>query len=376
KDIVLSKPYGHALFASDIKNIINHWLNDTVIDSYIKYLLENISSTAYIESAIMHELINGSKQYVMPPTVQDLFLTDQLIGLYSVGKHWRLLVVYPKKQIIWLIDPFGESSNIMEETKRAWEASMLRSFPSNKNKAWDIIQVEHAKQSDAISCGVICIKFAECVLRHENLPSHFHSDELMNHRQKIAVKLIELGSNGDWCTKICRICDRCDSPPLSKQTGIKPKKWPWVCCDICSPVMWYHGHCVGVTKTQNMKNISFYCNKTIIQDEIVSLQIGETLIRQRKNRRIKRCYGCSDEISESPLDPPHDMVLLQLMRRPKQKCTWDSVKEKDFAIFRLHYHAKKYCIRNLSLDKVKLSRDFQLTEVHRHQLKYLGISYT
>ncbi|XP_066922014.1 uncharacterized protein [Clytia hemisphaerica] len=342
-NILISKPFGQALFSNDLRSVIFHWLNDTVMDSYLKHLFKE------------NRFFSTKKR---------------LIGTYSIGSHWRLLIVYPKDQSIWLVDPLGETVDIMNQTKQAWQSCMKVNFP-NKTNVWKTKQVNHAKQLDAISCGVFCLKFAECILNGRELCSTFSEDDVNAFRRTIAIKLIELGGNGKWCKEYCRICDRKSPPPLTLPTG---KNDQWVVCDQCSPEMWYHAGCLGIKETSQLKDVSYVCNKPIVKDEKLSLAMDETLIRKRANKQIRKCGGCSVPISEASLDPPHDMVLLKKMLRPKRNCSWQSKKEDDFVVASVHYHVQPGCIKDIDLGKVILSRDMHLLASHRERLSDIGVN--
>ncbi|XP_066928470.1 uncharacterized protein [Clytia hemisphaerica] len=123
------------------------------------------------------------------------------------------------------------------------------------------------------------------MLKEEDLPTKLPPKELRDYRRKIAITLIEIGGNDDWCGEVCRLCDR-TSPPPSKRFGSNPKEWGWVCCDFCKPVKWYHGVCLGIRgRTEYLSEISYFCGKKLVQDEIFTLKLGETLIRQRTRVR-------------------------------------------------------------------------------------------
>ncbi|XP_066936518.1 uncharacterized protein [Clytia hemisphaerica] len=324
----------------------------------------------------MSNLMNEDRPFLSPnykKKFQELFSNEQLIGLYSSAKHWRLMVIYPKQREVLLVDPFGETRSTLRQTKQLWEASMTRHFEGVQT--WQINSTQHPKQTDMISCGAFCLKFAECILKGEDLPANISSCDMNDFRREIAINLIQIGGDGDWCRNICRLCDR-TSPPPSKRAGTNPKEWGWVCCDKCEPEMWYHGVCLGIRRsTEHLKNVSFYCNKPVVQDEILALEVGETLIRQRKNRKISKCYGCSVPIKNAPLEAPYDMVLVQKMLGPRKggKITDDP---STFVNYVCNYHPDRKCTTKINIvnDKIKISKDFKTIEVsHQEKLEDLGI---
>ncbi|XP_066925887.1 uncharacterized protein [Clytia hemisphaerica] len=72
QSFLLCKPYGHAVFSGQIKDTIKHWLNDTIIDSYMKFLFtrNNIPISNYIETAMMSALMKCAN-FSMPDGVKN-----------------------------------------------------------------------------------------------------------------------------------------------------------------------------------------------------------------------------------------------------------------------------------------------------------------
>lgn len=94
----------------------------------------------------------------------------------------------------------------------------------------------------------------------------------------------------------------------------------------------------------------------ITTDELSTLTEGQVLLRKRKNKRIKKCGGCSVPLNKELLIPPHDVCLARKERRPKQGRSWGSKREDDFVLTNVHYHVKRKCIGQIDASKIIVSR--------------------
>ena len=59
---------------------------------------------------------------------------------------------------------------------------------------------------------------------------------------------------------------------------------------------------------------TLYCQLKHLIDEksqiIKKMKLGEFIIKNRHNRRIKVCGGCNKSIADMRITPPHDIILL------------------------------------------------------------------
>lgn len=98
-----------------------------------------------------------------------------------------------------------------------------------------------------------------------------------------------------------------------------------------------------------------------MKDENILLQEGEVLLKKRLNRRIRKCGGCSNPISDDPLEPPLDVCLMTKELRPKRGKSWTSIMPDDFVMANVHYHADSKCL-NIESKIIIVSKMVNLNE--------------
>uniref|UniRef100_A0A7M5VDJ6 Ubiquitin-like protease family profile domain-containing protein n=2 Tax=Clytia hemisphaerica TaxID=252671 RepID=A0A7M5VDJ6_9CNID len=223
------------------------------------------------------------------------------VGIYNKNDHWNLLIIFPKKTQLWLANPLGEGTTVMQNVLKTWQSAMNLNFDATSS--WTIYGSKHAVQEDSVSCGVFCLKFLESFLMTRTLPLEFSLKEVSSYREKIGVQLLRMGGDGSWTTRLCRIWGRSD-PPKCEFSNV-PKMTNWVECENCIPERWFHLLCLGSGSTAT-KDMSYDCDKEIKKSPKVTLKPGELLLKRRKNLKISKCGACPNKINGKPLEFPYE----------------------------------------------------------------------
>jgi len=256
--------------------------------------------------------------------------------------------------------------------------------------------VEHAEQRDGESCGIFCLKFAECMIigNEEITKEVFVDTDVVNYREKVVETPLNEGGEHTWCQQRCRACGNEDGPKLAK----KQRNDRWVQCEVCVPDRWFHENCIGNEIPH--KNSSFCCSDVVYKNDymqswnsdeevkvvkvvkgnvkavgsinkkerqpkavgstnkkkrqvkavgsikkkerqvkavgsidkksmekveeekmekelFLKLKVGESMVRKRRDRRIRKCGGCIKLIREDPLFPPLNIVVAKKCVCPK-----------------------------------------------------------
>ncbi|XP_056336031.1 sentrin-specific protease [Danio aesculapii] len=96
---------------------------------------------------------------------------DIVLGIINENHHWMLMVFFPHKEKTLLLDPLKATP---WKITRCLQST--RKFMKGKGcsvEKWTCETLHHPVQRDSTSCGVFCLKFAECVLCNDTLPYHF-----------------------------------------------------------------------------------------------------------------------------------------------------------------------------------------------------------
>lgn len=106
--------------------------------------------------------------------------------------------------------------------------------------------------------------------------------------------------------------------------------------------------------------------------EFQSLKIGEVLLRERWDRRIRKCNGCKRSIADIELEPPTDICLVKKEKIPKMGKSYSSQNPDDFVLAKVHYHPSSSCLK-FDFKKLKISADIKTLEPYIGFLKINGI---
>ncbi|KAG7473982.1 hypothetical protein MATL_G00101600 [Megalops atlanticus] len=92
---------------------------------------------------------------------------------------------------------------------------------------WTFTTMPHKCQQDGTSCGVLALKFAECILMGGNLDIET-TEEGVATRQQIAETLLEETDNLE---NLCFSCGKEQHDDIH-----------WICCELCD--RWFNHSCV------------------------------------------------------------------------------------------------------------------------------------
>nr|XP_047140424.1 uncharacterized protein LOC105847994 [Hydra vulgaris] len=108
--------------------------------------------------------------------LDELFQIDTIICCMVSNDHWTLTIIKPKEKNIYHINPLGEQVASVKKQELKWNTYLKQRYGVSEN--FQILTLPHAKQSDSISCGVFCLKFAENIVNNEELLQFFPNKEI------------------------------------------------------------------------------------------------------------------------------------------------------------------------------------------------------
>ncbi|XP_035999447.1 sentrin-specific protease 2-like [Fundulus heteroclitus] len=203
-------------------------LESESINAYMDLLVRGHNCTssekaALIDSFAMTAIWSGkSPRLKIKPMEHEVVL-----GIINDHHHWKLAVIYPHGKRSLLLDPLGESKR---DIKQCLETT--RAFMRNKGckvSRWTCGTVQHPVQTDSTSCGVFVLKFAEKLLRREEMFFQTNPTAINELRREIAVKLLLRTDN------LSDICCYCGEEEHENDFN-------WIQCDVC--LRWFHQLCM------------------------------------------------------------------------------------------------------------------------------------
>ncbi|XP_048861185.1 uncharacterized protein LOC125728154 isoform X2 [Brienomyrus brachyistius] len=225
----------------------NEWLSDEVIDAYVHYILEKQQKPIHQMCAVVAtSLFTGKFRTLMKMKFP---VVEKWACPVNVGAHWILLVVdIPLKKII-LIDPFGNEASYERRILRNWRNFMKQRGDDENRATWTVATLQHNKQRDGSSCGVLILKFAEHLLSEGDISRvQTTSDFVTNARLEIACSLLEYqGKALDYCV-ICSMMEGDADKTLIEM----------VQCDHCN--RWAHFQCANFDPKNQF---AFICTKCL-----------------------------------------------------------------------------------------------------------------
>ncbi|XP_052271674.1 uncharacterized protein LOC127872383 [Dreissena polymorpha] len=110
-----------------------------------------------------------------------------IVGAYfQRGNHWNLLVIEPKKKVLYFYNSLGETAFQQRHMLQNWKNFLGRTLNDNKN--WRLEVPVHSKQTDGFNCGIYIVMFAEDHIL--GLPCIFEKKDVLNKRKEIAATLL------------------------------------------------------------------------------------------------------------------------------------------------------------------------------------------
>ncbi|XP_025761798.1 uncharacterized protein LOC109201289 [Oreochromis niloticus] len=144
----------YKLFDSSFRTLQgSRWLSDEVIDAYLHRVIERRKNAVHLLcSVVASSLFSGQFRCLtkMKFPVEDMWLCP-----VNFGTHWILVIVNISAQKILLIDPMG--------TEGVYDRKILRNRRNflrmrEDTMEWQLHTMQHNKQQDSSSCGVLLLK--------------------------------------------------------------------------------------------------------------------------------------------------------------------------------------------------------------------------
>nr|XP_023671753.1 uncharacterized protein LOC111846107 isoform X1 [Paramormyrops kingsleyae] len=153
-----------------------------------------------------------------------------LIDSYAMTAMWdrklsRLRVLYPHEKRCLFLDPLGEKAADLRRCQETTRAFMRQK--GYRSSRWSCGTLPHSLQRDAVSCGVLALKFAEKKFNGDNLTFDASEKQINKMRLDIATTLLQ---ESDDLSGVCYYCVSEEGDTL------------WICCDSCE--RWFHVSCV------------------------------------------------------------------------------------------------------------------------------------
>ncbi|ELU11362.1 hypothetical protein CAPTEDRAFT_216730 [Capitella teleta] len=179
----------------------DEWLSDADVNMFMHCaaLQAPLLQIRVLECFAMRRLIEGKRLNArVLKNIQDV---DLILGPILESGHWTLLVMYPKERRSVYIDPFGCSNTALERFKQISRRMMRPHFTSGVDR-WGIQTLQHTRQRDGSSCGVLVCKFAQNIIESKPL----EVPNIMAARKEIVTMLLDytdLTMLDEYCTYCC-----------------------------------------------------------------------------------------------------------------------------------------------------------------------------
>ncbi|XP_047126197.1 uncharacterized protein LOC124807812 [Hydra vulgaris] len=237
---------GCKIYDYSLHDALNGCLSDEVVYVYLrllasdqkKYRIEVLAPAGLLS---LEELPHPT-DLIRRKHVNELFKLDILICCVVLNFHWKLTIIKPREKIILYINPLGETkASILKEEKK-WNSYLMQRY--SVIEKFELVTLPHALQTDNISCGVFCLKFAENYINESELALNFPLEDVIEFRKKVVHLLMERGGQRRWQDKLCRICGN-ERGPSTQQIKKSDK---WIKCANCIPNRWFHMECIDYAK--------------------------------------------------------------------------------------------------------------------------------
>ncbi|KAK3576764.1 hypothetical protein CHS0354_014579 [Potamilus streckersoni] len=231
---------------------VNVIISFQIIDAYMYSLLRDTRSEyQYIPCCVMSLMLSSKHQC----KVADVEVTaESIIGLFNMGRrHWILVIISASVRRMTVLNPLGEVDELLTSLLSTWK-SFLANSPTNFSLTlgpnWEVVTIPHSKQLDSTSCGIFCLKFAEKLLKQEELLLPSKPNNIFQYRLDI---LESIAKNQDSTIKeLCRCCG-------CKMLLGKEKRVQWIGCDQCGD-FWIHYQCMKTNDSyKTVSEIRYVC---------------------------------------------------------------------------------------------------------------------
>ncbi|XP_039462869.1 uncharacterized protein LOC120436250 isoform X1 [Oreochromis aureus] len=234
----------YKLFDSSFRTLQgSRWLSDEVIDAYLHRVIERRKNAVHLLcSVVASSLFSGQFRCLtkMKFPVEDMWLCP-----VNFGTHWILVIVNISAQKILLIDPMGNEGVYDRKILRNWR-NFLRMRGHEDTMEWQLHTMQHNKQQDSSSCGVLLLKFAEQYLAFGEVSEVLTTTEaVVLERMQIACTLLEHRGNAE---DYCIVCSMLDADADRSMIEM-------VQCESCQ--RWAHFACANYKES----NQEYKCKK-------------------------------------------------------------------------------------------------------------------
>ena len=83
-----------------------------------------------------------------------------VICIFAKNKHWRLCIATITTKEFYYADPYIATATEIATSFKIWKLFIKSKVTTNGK--WKSGTIEHSKQADTYSCGVIVIKISDC----------------------------------------------------------------------------------------------------------------------------------------------------------------------------------------------------------------------
>uniref|UniRef100_A0A1B0BYW3 Ubiquitin-like protease family profile domain-containing protein n=1 Tax=Glossina palpalis gambiensis TaxID=67801 RepID=A0A1B0BYW3_9MUSC len=188
----------------DIRTLCdNNWLNDKIIDFYMKLLIErserkspssNLPSVYAMGTFFVPRLMSSGYDGVKRWTNKvDIFSKDILLIPINLAQvHWSIVIINLKERTIKYYDSMGYSNpqilaTLEQYLKRESMDKRKQRFQSNRFVIESVL--DGPQQVNGNDCGVVCCAVAEYITRNKNIT--FSGKDMKHFRKKMILEIIQ-----------------------------------------------------------------------------------------------------------------------------------------------------------------------------------------
>ncbi|XP_057694146.1 uncharacterized protein LOC130917077 [Corythoichthys intestinalis] len=166
----------------------------------------------------------------------------------NLSSHWILVIINIPMRTMEVVDPIGNEDSYKRKIIRNWR-NFLKKM-GRLEDSWHLKTLEHHKQQDSSSCGVLVLEFAKNYIFFGEITGVLTTDEaIAQARQQIACTLLDHRGNAeDYCVLCCMIESDGESNVIEM-----------VQCHRCN--RWAHFECAQYFPQDGKNNSEYCCTK-------------------------------------------------------------------------------------------------------------------
>ncbi|KAI7789889.1 putative gypsy retrotransposon integrase-like protein 1-like, partial [Triplophysa rosa] len=155
----------------------------------------------------------------------------------NFGGHWILVIVNMSIKVLVLIDPMANEVHYERRLLRNWRNFLKMTGHRGKAEKWTVHTMQHNKQHDSSSCGVLVFRLAKDYLESGDISTVQTSAQVVNlARLEIACALLQHKGNADDYCVVCSLLEK----------DVDQNMIEMVQCDLCC--RWAHFECAQYKK--------------------------------------------------------------------------------------------------------------------------------